>query len=88
MNYDFDPVKAQSNLAKHGVNFQEASTCLLDAMALVHEDGDSRSEQRWVLVGMSCYAQLLTVVYTLRGDAPRLISARKATAKEEKQYAN
>jgi uncharacterized DUF497 family protein len=40
-----------------------------------------------VLVGMSARARLITVVYTLRGDNPRLISARKATAKEAKNYA-
>ncbi|GHT94993.1 membrane protein [Betaproteobacteria bacterium] len=87
MSIEFDPLKAQANLKKHGIRFEEAATCLLDPLALVQEDGDVEGEQRWVLVGMSNTGRLLTVVYTLRGDMPRLISARKATKKEEKSYA-
>ncbi len=88
MDYESDPAKAASNLVKHGVAFEEAASCLLDDMALVQENGAAGGEQRWVLVGMSCYARLLTVVYTLRGDVPRLISARRATTQEEKSYAH
>jgi uncharacterized DUF497 family protein len=87
MQFEFDPDKAAINHKKHGVHFSEAATCLLDEMALVHEDGDVAGEQRLVLVGMSAQARLLTVVYSLRGDTPRLISARKATTKEVKSYA-
>lgn len=86
MDFEFDPEKAVKNLAKHGVSFSEAYACLLDAMALVREDGDVAGEQRWVLVGMSAQARLLTVVYSMRGDTPRLISARKATKREEERY--
>lgn len=87
MDIVFDPNKAQNNLKKHGVSFEEASSCLLDQMALVREDNDAVGEQRFVLLGMSNTARLLTVVYTLRGEHIRLISARKATKKEEKTYA-
>jgi uncharacterized DUF497 family protein len=87
MDYDCDPDKRATNLRKHGIDFDEAITCLLDPQALAMEDGDSEGEARWVLLGMSRQGRLLTVVYTLRGDLPRLISARKATAKEEKSYA-
>jgi uncharacterized DUF497 family protein len=52
------------------------------------EDDCSDGESRWILVGMSARARLLTVIYTLRGDNPRLISARKATTKETKSYAS
>lgn len=86
MHFEFDPAKDASNLLKHGVSFSEAATCLLDDMALAREDGNAEGEQRWVLVGLSSHARLLTVVYTMRGDAPRLISARKATKKEVKSY--
>ncbi len=80
--------KAASNLKKHGVSFEEAATALYDSMALVHEDDDSEGENRWVLVGLSNQARLLTVVYTLRNeDTIRLISARKATRKEARYYA-
>lgn len=87
MEIEFDPRKAAANLRKHRVSFEEAASCLLDAHALVMEDEHSESESRWILVGMSARARLLTVIYTLRGDNPRLISARKATTKEAKNYA-
>lgn len=86
MDYSCDPAKAASNLAKHGVSFDEAATCLLDEMALVREDKDAMGEQRHVLLGMSAWGQLLVVVYTMRDEVPRIISARKPTAKERKQY--
>jgi hypothetical protein len=87
MNIEYDLAKATANLQKHGVSFDEASTALLDDNALVMEDLDSKDESRWVLVGMSDQARLLTVVYTLRKNSIRLISARKATKKESNYYA-
>jgi uncharacterized DUF497 family protein len=84
---EFDPRKAAANQRKHNVSFEEAASCLLDPQALVMEDGRSEGETRWLLVGMSARARLLTVVYTLREDNPRLISARKATTRESKSYA-
>lgn len=88
MKIDFDPKKAASNLKKHEVSFDEAATSLLDPQALVREDPDARGEVRLLLLGMSHTGRLLTVCYTLRDDeAIRLISARKATKKEEKDYA-
>ena len=87
MNVEFDPAKAKSNLKKHGVAFDVASACLLDPLALVIEDPDAAGEARWLLIGMSD-AGLLTVCYTLRDEETiRLISARKATTKEKKYYA-
>ena len=87
MEIEFDPAKERLNRKKHGIGFAEASACLLDPMALVREDGDTQGEQRFVLLGMSNAARLLVVVYTLRGEAVRLISARKPTKREEKSYA-
>ena len=88
MDIGWDSDKADSNLKKHGVSFEEAATALLDPMALAQEDGSSEGEPRWVLIGMSSQLRLLTVVHTLRHqDRVRLISARKATRKEAKQYA-
>jgi uncharacterized DUF497 family protein len=86
MEFEFDPRKAASNLKKHGVSFEEAASCLLDPLALAREDDDSTDEPRWLLLGMSRQGRLLTVVYTLRGDTPRLISARESTKKEERDY--
>ncbi len=88
MGIQYDPKKAASNLKKHKVSFEEAASCLLDPMALAFEDPDAEGEMRWVLLGMSASGQLLAVCYTLRGDdSIRLISARRATGKEEKYYA-
>ena len=88
MEIEWDSHKADSNLKKHGVSFEEAATALLDPMALTQEDAASEGEPRWVLIGMSSQLRLLTVVYTLRRqDRIRLISARRATRKEAKHYA-
>lgn len=85
---EWDAAKAAANLRKHGVNFEEAATSLLDPMARAQEDDTSAGEARWVLVGMSASARLLTVVYTERAeDRIRLISARKANAIEASFYA-
>jgi uncharacterized protein len=87
VEYESDPAKALINQRKHGVAFDEAATCLLDPMALVREDDDAIGEQRYVLVGMSEAGRTLTVCYTMRGEIPRVISARKATKKEQQSYA-
>lgn len=87
MKVIYDPNKAQSNLHKHGVSFDEAKIALIDPHALVPEDND-HDEARFVLLGMA--NQLLVVVYCYLDDDDmiRLISARKATNKEKKQYAS
>jgi uncharacterized DUF497 family protein len=88
MKIEFDPKKAAGNLKKHGVPFDEAAGCLLDPLALVRDDPDAGGEVRLVLLGMSLAGRLLTVCYTLRNEETvRLISARKATKKEVKYYA-
>lgn len=88
MEIEFDPVRSEKNLTKHGVSFEEAASALLDPMALGFENHDAEGESRWILLGISSQARLLTVVYTLRdGGRIRLISARKATRNEAKQYA-
>lgn len=87
MKIEFNPAKAISNLKKHGVSFDTASSCLLDPLALVMEDPDAVGEARWLLIGMSDEG-LLIVCYALRDEEKiRLISARKATTKEKKYYA-
>ena len=88
MDNELDADKAVANFKKHGVRFEEAATSLLDPQALAQEDAASEGEARWVLIGMSASARLLTVVYTLRNENRiRLISARKATRKEVANYA-
>jgi uncharacterized protein len=88
MQIEFDPNKAAANLQKHGVSLGEAAGSLLDPLALVREDAAAEGEARFILVGMTREGRLLTVCYTLREeDTIRLISARKATRNEERQYA-
>lgn len=88
MEIEFDPAKAERNFKKHGVSFEEAASVLLDPMARGFEDSHTEGEPRWILLGISAQARLLTVVYALRDDELiRLISARKATRNEAKQYA-
>ncbi len=87
MNIEYDLAKAESNFRKHGVSFYEAATAILDDNALVMEDVDSKDENRWILIGLSREAQLLTVIYTVRDEFVRIISARKSTKKEAKYYA-
>ena len=87
MDVEYDPAKAASNLKKHGVSFEEAVTALLDSMALATEDPDAEGEHRWVLIGMSDGARLLTVVYAVRHETIMLISARNTTKLETRAYA-
>lgn len=88
MRVEFDPNKAVGNLKKHGVVLEEGAGSLLDPMALVREDEGAEAEARFVLVGMSREGRLLTVCYCLPDeDTIRLISVRKATRREELQYA-
>lgn len=83
----FDPSKADSNLIKHGISFDEAKIALLDPNALVREDFD-HDEPRFVLLGMANRLLVVVYCYVDNDDMIRLISARKATKNEEKQYAN
>ena len=84
--FEWDDVKAQSNLAKHGVSFEVSRSAFEDLFALDLLDADSgQGEIRYVIIGM-VNGVLLTVVYTERGDRIRIISSRKATAHEEKEY--
>lgn len=85
--FEWDFKKAKTNLEKHGISFEEASTAFRDPLSLTIDDPlHSRDEERLVLIGMSYNNYLLIVVHTERGDNIRIISARKATKKERKYY--
>ena len=86
MRFQFDPKKAASNLKKHGVSFADAEGVFYDPLAVHLSDPDSADEERFIAVGMGSADTILVVVYTLRGDEIRLISARSATRKEVKSY--
>ena len=82
---EWDSAKAAENLQKHGVDFADAVLVFEDEMALTMPDDDT-DEQRHVTVGMDALGRVLVVVYVWRDEDPRLISARKATATERRQY--
>jgi uncharacterized DUF497 family protein len=87
MTFDWDLIKAKSNLWKHGVSFEEASTPLQDPLSRTDLDPDhSNEEQRFITFGMSARRRLLVVSYTERGKVLRLISARLATGREREIY--
>ena len=87
MRIEWDPPKADYNLAEHRVSFAEAATVLEDDFALTREDPDAMGEQRFVTLGVSATGMLLVVVYTHREpDSYRIISAWKANKPQRKLY--
>ncbi|MFP4172533.1 MAG: BrnT family toxin [Candidatus Hydrogenedentota bacterium] len=85
--FEWDPVKARRNKEKHDVTFDEASTAFEDPLSQTIPDPvHSRDETRFVLIGASHRGRLVVVVHTDTGDRVRIISARRATAKERRQY--
>ena len=85
--FDWDPGKAESNLRKHAVSFEEASTVFGDPLALFMKDPDHSFEQeRYLLLGMSTRQRLMVVAFTERPALTRLISARLATRTERRRY--
>lgn len=89
LSFEWDPKKATSNAAKHGVSFDEAQTVFSDPHALLIPDPDhSVVENRFVLMGMSANLRVLVVVHCLRkqGSVIRIISARRAGTNEKQPY--
>ena len=85
--FEWDPVKAASNLEKHGVSFAEAATVFFDSLSLtVPDPTHSTGEQRFVITGLSYQQRHLVVVHSDRGARIRIISARLATPSERKKY--
>ena len=85
MDYQWDVNKSEANLKKHRVDFADAVTVFSDDFALTIPD-DYPDEERFVTIGMDALGRILVVIYTWRGDSIRIISARKATNRERKQY--
>lgn len=88
--FEWDPVKAAANVKKHGISFEEAETVFGDEQALLLDDPDhSETEARFVLLGLSAHLRVLVVVhcYRVAPERIRLVSARRATRTEQRQYA-
>jgi len=85
--FEWDSNKARGNIETHGISFDEASTAFGDPLSLtIHDPLHSNEEDRFILLGKSGKNRLLVVIHTERGENIRIISARKATKKERKQY--
>jgi uncharacterized DUF497 family protein len=88
IRFEWDPRKARSNEKKHGVSFEEARSVFFDEQAPFLEDPQPlHEEERFVLPGVGASIRLLVVVHALRErDVIRIISARKATRSEAREY--
>ena len=88
ISVQWDPRKNLTNEKKHGVSFDEASTVFYDENGVeFYDDNNSKKEERFLILGRSFKLRLLMVCYCVReGDTIRLISARKATKTEAKEY--
>jgi uncharacterized DUF497 family protein len=85
MAYQWNQDKAAANLRKHGIDFADAVSVFLDDLAITIPD-ERFDEERFVTIGIDAFGRVLVVVYTLRDDEIRLISARIATRREQQQY--
>lgn len=85
MDFEWDGPKAKANLRKHGVDFADAATLFRDEHAITIAD-DEPDEERYVTIGKDAIDRTLVVVYTVRGECIRLISARHANARERAEY--
>jgi uncharacterized protein len=89
LSFEWESKKAELNKAKHGVSFDEAKTVFYDEMALIIPDPDhSKTEERFVIMGMSALSRVLVVVHCFRANnnVIRIISARRAGTKEKQPY--
>ena len=86
MRFQYDPKKAATNLKKHGVSFADAEGVFLDPLAIHQTDPDAEGEERFIAIGLGSAGGTLVVIYTLRGEDIRLISARRATRREVRNY--
>jgi uncharacterized DUF497 family protein len=87
LEFEWDPQKAAANLAKQTVSFEDAATVFGDPLGRIMADPrHSAEEERLVLLGLSQSKHLLAVMYVNRGEAIRIISARRATRGERRTY--
>jgi hypothetical protein len=87
MRFEWDRKKAASNLNQHNVSFEEAVTVFYDPLSATFSDPDhSFGEERFIAIGYSSRQRLLVVCYTEIDEAIRIISTRRATAKERKRH--
>ena len=87
MHFEWDGEKANGNLKKHGMSFEEALTVFYDPLSATFDDPDhSVGEYRDITIGLSSRDRLLVIAHAERGESIRIISARPATAHERKRH--
>jgi len=87
LEFEWDRQKAAANLAKHKVSFEDAAAVFGDPLGRIVADSRySAEEERFVLLGLSQGMGLLAVMYVERGEAIRIVSARRATPRERRNY--
>src|SRR5688500_9780438 len=87
LRFECDSTKVEANLVTHGVSFEEAMSVFADPLARIFPDADhSTDELRETIIGHSARPQLILVNFTGIEDKVRIISARKATRRERKEY--
>jgi uncharacterized DUF497 family protein len=89
--FEWDPAKAEKNAKAHGITFEQAATVFLDSSLLSQLDEEHNEEERWGSLGLDRAARLLVDCHTFRrvteeSAATRIISARKSSRCEAKQY--
>lgn len=85
--FEWDDKKAETNLRKHNISFEEASTVFGDDLSITIEDPlHSQNENRYILIGQSIHSRTLVVIHLEKTDSIRIISARRATKKEKRFY--
>ncbi len=87
LEFVWDREKAAGNLAKHGVDFEDAATAFDDPLSITIPDPDhSQGEERFLLIGLSKAGRLLVIAHAEHGNEIRLINARTATRRERQKY--
>jgi uncharacterized DUF497 family protein len=87
LRFEWDKSKAEANLLKHGVSFEEGRSVFASFLSADFPDPEhSLEEERWIKLGPAVTNRLLVVCYVERGEVIRIISVRKATKRETKSY--
>jgi uncharacterized DUF497 family protein len=88
VQFEWDQSKAAANAQKHGITFDEAATVFADSLAAIFDDQPHSTEElREIIIGHSIFQRLLLVSFTERSpDVVRIVSARKATQRERRDY--
>ena len=87
MDFEWNRQKAEINIQKHGVAFDEASTVFGDTLSITFPDSDhSIQEERYLIVGLSNKNRILVISHVYRSETIRIISARQSTKREQKFY--